>query len=231
MMTETSRLPENWKVWLGDKPGAPQADELMHALDDVIGDTPDAEHVRLVQERLNGALLSEAENLVYYTFVEQSPIGPYALACSVLGLVAVEMGVSEAAFIQRLETHFGAQVLRSDERLAAPVQQLNEYLAGTRAVFDLRLDLSRLTDFQRLVLSATNDVPRGQVVTYGDIARRIGKDKASRAVGQALARNPVPIVIPCHRVLASDGSMRGYSGGAGVETKEQLLRLEGALLT
>ena len=89
------------------------------------------------------------------------------------------------------------------------------------------MDLSAITDFQRQVLLAACQIPRGQVVTYTDIARRIGRPKAARAVGQALSRNPVPIVVPCHRVLAADGSLRGYTGGGGLHTKRQLLTLEG----
>jgi methylated-DNA-[protein]-cysteine S-methyltransferase len=74
------------------------------------------------------------------------------------------------------------------------------------------------------------EIPHGRIVTYGEIARRIGKPKAARAVGQALGRNPVPIVIPCHRVISSDGSLGGYSGGGGLETKTKLLELENSTL-
>ncbi|NIL95766.1 MAG: methylated-DNA--[protein]-cysteine S-methyltransferase, partial [Planctomycetales bacterium] len=100
------------------------------------------------------------------------------------------------------------------------------YLEGSRLTFDLPLDLRRVTDFQRQVLQAAAGVPRGQVTTYGEIARQIGKPNAARAVGQALGRNPVPIVIPCHRVIAADGSLRGYSGGGGIRSKAKLLQLE-----
>lgn len=92
------------------------------------------------------------------------------------------------------------------------------------------MDLTSLTDFQRRVLLTTQQVPRGKVTTYGEIACQIGQPRASQAVGQALGRNPVPLVIPCHRVLASDGSLGGYSGGGGVKTKAQLLQLEGVRL-
>ena len=102
-----------------------------------------------------------------------------------------------------------------------------EYFAGQRDSFNVPVDLSRSTDFQQQVLRAAARVPRGGLATYAEIARHIGKPRASRAVGQALARNPVPIVIPCHRVVAADGSLTGYSGRGGIRTKAQLLVLEG----
>jgi methylated-DNA-[protein]-cysteine S-methyltransferase len=105
-----------------------------------------------------------------------------------------------------------------------------QYLQGRRRTFDLPVDLRHLTPFQQRVLHAAQAVPRGQVSTYGQIARRIGRPRAARAVGQALGSNPIPIVIPCHRVLASDGSLHGYSGRGGIKTKAWLLRLEEARL-
>jgi O-6-methylguanine DNA methyltransferase len=105
-----------------------------------------------------------------------------------------------------------------------------DYLEGRRADFDLPLDLTGLTVFQRLVLLAVVGVPRGKVATYAEIARKIDRPRAARAVGQALRRNPIPIVIPCHRVLASDGGLGGYTGRGGLRTKKQLLSLEGVRL-
>jgi methylated-DNA-[protein]-cysteine S-methyltransferase len=104
---------------------------------------------------------------------------------------------------------------------------VGQYLAGRRQAFDLPVDLSAVTSFQREVLLAACQIPRGQVRTYAEVARQIGRPKAARAVGQALASNPVPIVVPCHRVLAADGSLRGYTGGGGLRTKRRLLTLEG----
>ena len=108
-------------------------------------------------------------------------------------------------------------------------EQLQAYFDGTCFSFDLPLDLERLTPFQLSVLQTARSIQPGTKWTYGQMAQAIGKPKASRAVGQALGRNPVPIVIPCHRVVASDGSLGGYSGGGGVESKRLLLVLEGAL--
>jgi methylated-DNA-[protein]-cysteine S-methyltransferase len=108
------------------------------------------------------------------------------------------------------------------------LRQVQEYLDGKRTRFDLALDMSTMSEFQRRVLSIALKIPRGKYLTYGDVAKAIGKPQSSRAVGQALGHNPVPIVIPCHRVLGSDGSLHGYSGGGGIRTKAWLLRLEGA---
>jgi methylated-DNA-[protein]-cysteine S-methyltransferase len=112
--------------------------------------------------------------------------------------------------------------------VAEAMKQVKEYLEGQRTKFDLPLDMSALSEFQRRVLTIALKIPRGQYLTYGDVAKAIGKPQASRAVGQALGHNPVPIVIPCHRVLGSDGSLHGYSGGGGLQTKAWLLQLEGA---
>ena len=112
------------------------------------------------------------------------------------------------------------------EKLAEIVEQLEAYFAGRRRAFDLRIDLSRATPFQRRVLLATRAVPSGTVVSYGEIARRIAQPKASRAVGQALGHNPVPIVIPCHRIVAGSGRLGGYTGGLHI--KKKLLGLEAA---
>jgi methylated-DNA-[protein]-cysteine S-methyltransferase len=121
-------------------------------------------------------------------------------------------------------------VVHSPDKVAVVIQQLKEYFQGKRSAFSLKLNIKDLSQFQQKVLRATLDVPHGQITTYGEIARRLGKVRLARAVGQALARNPIPILIPCHRVVGADGSLHGYSGGQGLETKGQLLKLEGALL-
>lgn len=167
---------------------------------------------------------------LWYGSLPESPVGSLLVAVSALGVVAVEFGANEARFVERLRQAFGVQPHRSGERAGAAVRQLEEYVAGKRNTFDLPVDLGGCTDFQRKVLEAASAVPRGRLATYSEIAARIGAPRAARAVGQALARNPVPIIVPCHRVVAADGSLTGYSGGAGVETKAQLLRLEGAVV-
>src|SRR5207248_5914676 len=141
------------------------------------------------------------------------------------GLVRVSFGRSEASFVRELR-RLGAEPLRSEARTAEVVHQLRAYFAGERRAFDLRFDLSGISSFQRRVLMAAASVPAGEVVSYGEIARRIGRPGGSRAVGQALGRNPIPIVIPCHRVIAAGGRIGGYGGGLVI--KRRLLRLEGA---
>jgi methylated-DNA-[protein]-cysteine S-methyltransferase len=102
-------------------------------------------------------------------------------------------------------------------------RQLEEYFAGSRKEFDLPLHLSG-TEFQVLVLKELQQIPYGETTSYGDIAKRIGRPKAMRAVGAANGRNPIPIIIPCHRVIGSSGDLTGFGGG--LDTKEALLRLE-----
>lgn len=105
----------------------------------------------------------------------------------------------------------------------AAIAQLDEYFAGGRRRFDLPL-APRGTDFQRRVWRALSDIPYGKTISYGELARRIGKPSASRAVGLANGANPLPIVVPCHRVIGSDGSLTGYGGG--IDRKRFLLDLE-----
>ena len=167
---------------------------------------------------------------LWYGRLAQSPVGALMVAVSAQGVVAVDFGDNEGRFVDRLRRAFGVRPNPSPERAGPAVRQLDEYVQGKRTAFDLPVDLEACSDFQRRVLEAAVAVPRGRLATYGEIAARIGAPQAARAVGQALARNPVPIIVPCHRVAAADGSLTGYSGGAGVETKAKLLRLEGAAI-
>ena len=155
-----------------------------------------------------------------------TPIGRVFVAAGEAGLVRLSFRQSEASFVAELGRRLGADVVRSPARTADIVHQLRAYFAGERRSFDVRLDLRHTTPFQRRVLLAAARVPAGQVVSYGDIARRIGQPRGSRAVGQALGQNPIPIVIPCHRVVAAGERIGGYGGGLGI--KRKLLRLEGS---
>jgi len=111
----------------------------------------------------------------------------------------------------------------NEKPLAKARRQLQEYFDGERKTFDLPLQLNG-TEFQVSVLEALQKIPYGETVSYGEIAKRIGRPKAMRAVGAANGRNPIPIVVPCHRVIGSSGDMTGFGGG--IDTKEALLRLE-----
>ena len=176
-------------------------------------------------EALYGDAAAAPRRTIYYCALP-TPIGRVCVAAGEAGLVRLSFRQSEASFVAELR-RLGADVVRSPARTADIVHQLRAYFAGERRSFDVRLDLRHTTPFQRRVLLAAARVPAGQVVSYGEIARRIGQPHGSRAVGQALRHNPVPIVIPCHRVIAAGGRIGGYTGGLGI--KRKLLRLEGAL--
>jgi methylated-DNA-[protein]-cysteine S-methyltransferase len=156
-----------------------------------------------------------------------SPLGTLFVAVNTRGLCAVDFGRRETDFLQRLDPQ--ARLEKNPKAVQRVTKQLLEYFARDRTKFDLPIDLSVLTPFQRNVLDIACRIAPGRVWTYHRVAEEMGRPKSSRPVGQALARNPVPIIIPCHRVIASDGTLGGYSGGAGLKAKRWLLRLEGAL--
>src|SRR5262249_3143962 len=155
------------------------------------------------------------------------PIGRVLVAVSDAGVVRIAFRRRAASFVAELAQQLGAEAVRSRARTADVVRQLRGYFAGERLAFEVPGGLGRLTQFQRRVLAAPAAAPAGRLVSYGDIARRIGRPGGSRAVGQALGHNPVPIVIPCHRVIAASGRIGGYTGGLGI--KRALLRIEGTL--
>lgn len=169
-------------------------------------------------------------NVIAYDLMKDTPAGDLMVAVSENGVVALMFGDAEQAFRLNLQDRHGADARRDPAKVAPVLQQLSEYFEGSRAEFTLEFDLEALTQFQREVLVALQQVPKGSYVTYRELAQQIGRPKASRAVGQALGRNPLPILIPCHRVIATDGTLGGYSGAGGVETKRRLLEFEGAEL-
>ncbi len=165
-------------------------------------------------------------DILFYDSMDAPVVGRLWLAATEHGLCAVAFGGDEASFVAGLEKTWGYRPLHDRSALDEARQQLHDYLSGARTSFDLKLDLRALTPFQRQVLEATLSIPRGQTMSYKQLAERVGKPKAMRAVGGVQARNPIPIVIPCHRVVGADGSPTGYGGGLAV--KDALLRLEGA---
>ncbi|MEW6569103.1 MAG: methylated-DNA--[protein]-cysteine S-methyltransferase [Chloroflexota bacterium] len=218
-------------AWLGDQPHTRRPDPLLSALDTLYAAGPDPETSRRALTRLQRALSERAPRQVYYDRLKRTPVGDLFFAVSEAGVLTLEFTSSEAAFLRRLRARTGATPVRSRARTGEAARQLREFLSGRRARFDLPLDLSLMRSFQRQVLLAAAEVPRGEVTTYAELARRIGRPRAARAVGQALGHNPIPIILPCHRVLASDGSLGGYSAPDGVRTKARLLALEGARLS
>lgn len=162
-----------------------------------------------------------------------SPIGPLLLAATDEGLVSVVFHATDAVrddILGRLGARFGAAPVEAPDAplVAAARHQLTEYFAGRRRAFDLPLDWSLSTGFNREVLRAlAAGVPYGAVVGYGDLAARVGQPGAAQAVGAAMGSNPLPVVVPCHRVVERDGGIGGFGGG--LETKRKLLALEGVL--
>ena len=160
--------------------------------------------------------------------VGNTPLGSLWLAVSKHGLVAVEWSPNRRAFTKFVEKRYGRPVELAPEKIKAFAVQLREYLNGQRSRFTFPIDWSVLSDFQRAALRATFAIPYGQTRTYKQLAEQLGNPRAARAVGRAEATNPMPLVIPCHRLVGSDGELHGYGGGDGLPTKEWLLRLEGA---
>jgi methylated-DNA-[protein]-cysteine S-methyltransferase len=144
------------------------------------------------------------------------------------GLCRVGFDPEPEAELERLARSFGPRVLRSPKALDGVRRELDEYFAGRRHAFDLEFDLRATPEFHRRVLAELNRVEYGQTTTYGALAAQVGAPRAARAVGTVMNRNPLPIILPCHRVVGANGSLTGYGGG--LDRKEWLLRLEGALL-
>lgn len=152
----------------------------------------------------------------------------YAYTGSLVGTLLVtgdDEGVCSLDFVKQPHARQVEEGWVSSEKKLAPVlSQLAEYFAGSRRVFDLPLQLTG-TAFQQKVWKALCEIPFGEAISYGELARRIGQKGASRAVGNANGRNPIPVIIPCHRVIAADGALGGFSSGLPI--KRALLRHEG----
>lgn len=213
----------------------------------VLGDAaaPAPEHLahcpscaaRLGQYRRLWGLLDRADPLALAPDVQvapvaygtvPSPVGPLQVAVTDQGVVALEFGEDRAAFLADLRARVPQPLAEDPEALRPVVDELRAYFGQERRDFACAVDLRGVKGFQREVLEALRQVPYGQVVSYGELARRIGKPGASRAVGSALGRNPIPIIVPCHRVVASGGRIGGYTGGLAI--KRHLLTVEGVHL-
>ena len=181
------------------------------------------------------------ERIVIASFA--APWGPIRLAASSRGLVAVEQLTSAEEFDARLEGRFGMPPISADalpvatpavEHLEQARRSFEAFVGGDLgALVDLPIDLDDRPAWDRLVLAAVRGISPGATASYGEVARMIGRPGAARAVGAAVGRNPLGLVIPCHRVIAGDGSLGGYGGGwwggrqAGLELKRELLAREG----
>jgi len=176
---------------------------------------------------------------IYIGKLPGSPIGTIYLAVSERKLLAVGLIDSRDDFIRDVKRrrkkmgsfHYSKETTYTPQLLDEAIIQISEYLGRKRRDFDLPINWSMMTPFQKQVLSATGTIPYGSVSTYSEIAKKVGKPGAARAVGSAEAANPVPIVIPCHRVIGSDGKLHGYGGRGGITTKAWLLKLESDNIT
>jgi methylated-DNA-[protein]-cysteine S-methyltransferase len=155
-----------------------------------------------------------------------TPVGPLLLAATAAGLVRVAFErEGTGAVLGELVSRVSPRILEAPGRLDAAAHQLEEYFAGRRQRFDLQLDMSLSAGFRRTVLTYLPYISYGHTASYGAVAAAVNHPGAVRAVGSACATNPLPLIIPCHRVIRSDGVLGAYLGGP--ETKRQLLRLEG----
>jgi methylated-DNA-[protein]-cysteine S-methyltransferase len=156
--------------------------------------------------------------------IADTPIGPLLLAVTERGLARISYDPEPERETDELARTFGVRVLRAPRRVDLVRRELDEYFEGRRRDFDLPLDLRSRTGFSRDILERLARVPYGEVTTYGTLAKEAGKPQAARAVGTVMNRNPIPIVLPCHRVVGSTGSLVGYGGG--LDRKRLLLDLE-----
>ena len=180
-------------------------------------------HSRLLERYAAEGLLDVA-----YATVD-SPLGPLVVAATPRGLVRLAYTASrdEALVLEDLAGKLSPRILEAPQRLEEARRELDEYFEGRRAEFDLPIDWSLARGFTGKVLRQTARIRFGKTSTYAEVASRAGSPRAVRAAGNALGSNPIPVVVPCHRVLRTGGALGGYTGG--VERKEFLLRLEGVL--
>jgi methylated-DNA-[protein]-cysteine S-methyltransferase len=166
---------------------------------------------------------------VSYAFVD-SPVGTMIAAETERGLACLayeDLHGGADPLLERIAAEISPRVVLAPAKLDRVRRELDEYFAGTRKDFDLEIDLALAKPFARRILAATARIPFGATSTYGEVAAEAGSPGAARAAGGALGSNPIPIVVPCHRVLARNGTLHGYTGG--LHRKQRLLELEGVL--
>jgi methylated-DNA-[protein]-cysteine S-methyltransferase len=160
--------------------------------------------------------------------VVESPIGPLVVAATDRGILRISFTPDPEGVVEEIARIAGPRVLRAPRLINEARRELGGYFDGSRRAFDLAVDLRGAAPFTLAVLGELARVPYGATSTYGALAARVGRPKAARAVGTVMNRNPIPIVLPCHRIVGANGSLTGYAGG--LDVKERLLRLEGAML-
>jgi methylated-DNA-[protein]-cysteine S-methyltransferase len=202
------------------EPDADAAAELFAALPEIDDDAARRLHARLVAAAGEEGIL----DIAYRTL--DTPLGSLLLAATDKGLVRVAYAVEDHdRVLEQLSARISPRVLRAPARLDLAAREIDEYLGGRRTTFDLSLDLQLSTGFRRLVLARLPEIAYGSTTSYAALALAAGNPKAVRAVGTACATNPLPVVVPCHRVVRSDGAVGQYVGG--VDAKRTLLSLEG----
>jgi methylated-DNA-[protein]-cysteine S-methyltransferase len=178
---------------------------------------------RLADEAAAGGLLDVAVGSV------DSPIGELLVAVTPRGLARVAFAEEDRdRVLARIAQAISPRILESAGATEEVRRQLDEFFAARRTGFELRVDRRLIHGIARDVLRATSRIPYGTVATYGAVAKQIGRPSAARAVGRALGSNPIPVVIPCHRVVGAGGALTGYAGG--LDRKVALLELEGSVL-
>jgi methylated-DNA-[protein]-cysteine S-methyltransferase len=185
----------------------------------------DPERIRRLREQLAASAQSEGLLDVAYRIVD-SPVGQLLLAATEVGLVRVAFASENLeAVLQTLSDRISPRILNAPARLDPTARELEDYFAGRRRTFDLPLDWQLAKGFRSTVLHQLPEIGYGHTASYAAVAQLAGNPKAVRAVGTACATNPLPLVIPCHRVVRSDGALGAYRGGA--QAKRTLLTLEG----
>jgi methylated-DNA-[protein]-cysteine S-methyltransferase len=181
-----------------------------------------------LDERFRAAAAAAELLDVAYDVLPDTPVGTLLVGVTDRGVCRISFDPEPEHHLELLARIFGPRVLRASKPVDRVRRELDEYFEGKRQSFDLTVDVALLADFNRRVLRELARVPYGEVVTYGELAARSARPRAARAVGMVMNRNPLPIVLPCHRVIGANGKLTGYAGG--LERKETLLRLEGAIL-
>ena len=170
---------------------------------------------------------TEIRNKIYIGYLEESPLGRIYLAVSVRGLCMVSSEVQSInQFAEELEeTYPSAEIIFDNDSISELRRMLDDYFSGERHNIDFPLDLKSMTPFGEKVLMACSKVGYGETLSYGELALRSGSPRASRAVGTVMSKNPLPIVVPCHRVISASGKIGGYTGG--LHKKRLLMSIEG----
>jgi methylated-DNA-[protein]-cysteine S-methyltransferase len=202
--------------------------DIEKMLTDAALPTPqEQQHATLAAQRLSARVAAEGLDDIGYASVD-SPFGTLTAAITDHGLVRLafpEEPLEEV--LNKLSTRLSPRIIEAPMRFERVRRELEEYFAGARRDFDIPLDRVLMSAFAKKILTATSAIPYGRVSTYAEMAAAAGSPRGSRAAGNALGANPIPLIVPCHRVLRSGGNLGGYGGGP--DRKRWLLKLEGAL--